>query len=474
MNSEHTTIYRATIYRAVALLLFVSTTSVVLIGIPGYFSHDELQIIDSLATSNSTGGVLSFDAMRNAPFYRPWGYETFRALMMAGGATYPIVPHGALVLMHGLVCVAVFYLVRELDNERRALASAGLFAISPLAAFAVGWVAGIYDVLVTGFMVVALLAGIRLVRGGNFGWWAIFLLAAVGAAGSKETWVVLPLVLALVGFTGTVESRTRAAVVTVVSGVLVVSYLVIRYPGLSRLAEGGAGGYGVAVGDNILRNLFAYVAFPFYPKAEEITGISDRSSVGIGLSILAIVSLLVVARSASGRRWRLVVFCAALWLAYLIPVLPIGKYETQYMYGASIPFAYLLAVIVCSEVKWAKALGFVAVGVLTWHTAVVQLNMYETGRCQSRLLTSLDTLFASHGSGRSESTAQLGVVAEEGAWWWVLARALHNSQGANDSRRFARFSEHRDDADMVFTRSCAVLLKDVPHGILHSRASPFP
>lgn len=289
-------------YRVLVLVLFVTTTSVVLIGTPGYFSHDELQIIDSLALSDRTRGTWSLETVRNTAFYRPLGYETLRALLDIGGTSYPIVPHGALVLLHALVCVIVFYLVKELDSEKLAFASAALFAVSPLAAFAVGWIAGIYDVLVTGFMALATLAGIRLVRGGGGGWWAVFLLATVGAAGSKETWVVLPLMLFLVALTGKMGSRSRALAIVVANGVAVVWYLVVRYPALSRLAEGGAGGYGVAVGENVLRNLFAYMAFPFNPGVAEITGIADRGlSIDIGFSLFALVAVLLAARSTCGK-----------------------------------------------------------------------------------------------------------------------------------------------------------------------------
>lgn len=161
------------------------------------------------------------------------------------------------------------------------------------------------------------------------------------------------------------------------------------------------------------------------------------------------------------KGWRVVALCVALGLTYLLPVLPIGKYETHYVYGAGVPLAYLVAALICSEAKGARALGVAAIGVLTWHTAVIQFNMYETGRCQSRLLASLDTLFASRGGEQSVSRGQVGIAADAGTRWWVLARALTDSGRASDGRRFVRFSWYRDEAQMVFTKSCTVIPRDV-------------
>jgi hypothetical protein len=443
------------------LLLFVVATSVVLIAVPGFFSHDELEILDSLSRSESQAVHWSWGSVRNAGFYRPLGYTILRSLLDTGGLAYPIVPHAALVLLHALVSVGVFFLVRELNSkdERLALVTSVLFAISPLAAFAVGWVAGIYDVLVTGFMVLAMLAFARLAKDTHWRWWAVLVLATIGAAGSKETWVVLPLYLALLFFAGCVWEATHRAIAALVCVcVLVALYLAVRYPGLSRVAQGGEGGYGVTVGENIFKNLFAYAAYPFTVQAGEITGIADHGlTAGAGFSMLLLGAVLVAAWQAFGQAWKPVALCAAFWLAYLLPVLPIGKYETQYLYGAGIALAYLLATVICSKKLWARVVGAIAVVLLLMHTAIIHASMYETGRCQTRLLTSLDTLIAARANRESGTTVRQAIAADEHAWWWVAARALHNSDDASDSRRFFRFSQSMDDAQLLFTTSCIVM-----------------
>jgi hypothetical protein len=99
------------------LLLFVVATSVVLIAVPGYFSHDELQIIDSLSRVERQGTAWSLETIRNSVFYRPFGYTILKRLLDAGGLAHPIVPHAALILLHALVSVGVFFLVRGLNSK---------------------------------------------------------------------------------------------------------------------------------------------------------------------------------------------------------------------------------------------------------------------------------------------------------------------------------------------------------------------
>src|SRR5579862_5279603 len=324
-----------------------------------------------------------------------------------------------------------------------------------------GMGSSIYDVLVTGFMIVALLAATQWSRGAGRSWLIVLGAATVGALLSKETWVVLPLFIFMLR--SAVDDRTAAralATVAVIMAGLVLVYLAVRYPELSRLAASGAGGYSVTLGLNVVRNLVAYFAFPFHVTGVELTadtGIAGTS----GYSLMALL-ILVIGACAAGLSRKASVCCAC-YVSYLLPVLVTARCEAQYLYGSGVPFAYLLAAMLTGEPGAAilKIVGGFAVLLLLAHTAIIDTNMYRTGQCQTRLLQSIDSFSATKLGGIAESNESIGILPALDSKWWILARALYatNTGGAR-----GRFKVERDPAkaQLVFSTDCAVTRRPDP------------
>ena len=428
--------------------------SFILVATPGFFSHDELQIMDQVRQSGG-GGVWSVEALRTSNFFRPMGYRLLQAALTFG--EYPLVAHGLMVLLHAVVCVCVFFLIRAIDCRRAPLTGV-LFAVSPLTAFAVGWVPGIYDVLVTGFMVIALLAGMQWARGASRSWLIVLGAATVGALLSKETWVVLPaFVFAL---RSVVDDRTVAralARIALIMAGLVLVYLAARYPGLSRLAASGVGGYSVTIGPNVVRNLIVYLAFPFHVTGAELSATVDAGISGTPGYSLLVLLILVTGAFVAGLS-RTVAACCAFYVGYLLPVLVTARCEAQYLYGSGVPFAYLLSAVLTAEraAFVSRAIGGFAVLLLVVHTVTIDTNMYSTGRCQTRLLDSIDAFATSKPGGTAGSNELVGIFPATGSKWWILARTLNATNDTGGARERFKFERDPAKAQLVFSVDCAV------------------
>jgi hypothetical protein len=118
--------------------------------------------------------------------------------------------HLTSVLLHMLNVALLFLFTRGVvldrmrearvaGNDRRALvaafAAAALFAVHPMMTEAVGYISGRSDLLAGTFMLVAFVVVRRWLNTDRLAWLAAALLAAFLALGSKETAIVLPLLL---------------------------------------------------------------------------------------------------------------------------------------------------------------------------------------------------------------------------------------------------------------------------------------
>src|SRR5258706_14635451 len=87
--------------------------------------------------------------------------------------------HLAYSVLHALVVLLVFCVLRRLSGERIALIAAGLFALHPIYTESVAWIAGVTDLELALFYLLAFLFylrlddpatgfGVRAARGGRF------------------------------------------------------------------------------------------------------------------------------------------------------------------------------------------------------------------------------------------------------------------------------------------------------------------
>ncbi len=183
-------------------------------------------------------------------FFRPISFAWMKLLYEWSGWS-PLAQHVACLGWHALACVLLTALLIRLGLGRGlAWAVAALFAVHPGHVATVQWIAAQTELMVTVFMLVALLAYVRM-RGwdstspGGWGWAALVLLAFLLALGCRENAVMLPFVLLVseLGLRWTTSSggvrnpveradrKSRSALVAgvwVSLGAALVGYLVLR------------------------------------------------------------------------------------------------------------------------------------------------------------------------------------------------------------------------------------------------------
>lgn len=136
-------------------------------------------------------------AVGGTEYYRPLVTVTFivDALISPGS---PHVSHVTNLVLHLLSAMCVFVLFRRmLVNTHAAALFAVIFAAHPLASNAVGWIAGRNDSLLALFSILSFIGFLDYVRTGRIFALAGFTVTFAAALLTKESAVVLPLLLAL-------------------------------------------------------------------------------------------------------------------------------------------------------------------------------------------------------------------------------------------------------------------------------------
>jgi hypothetical protein len=103
--------------------------------------------------------------------------------------------HVTSVLLHMLNVGLLFALARRLTGSLAAFAAAVLLAVHPMMTEAVGYVSGRSEVLCATFFLLALMAGIRWMRGGGTRWAGLTIAFWAAALATKELGAMFPFVL---------------------------------------------------------------------------------------------------------------------------------------------------------------------------------------------------------------------------------------------------------------------------------------
>ena len=134
-------------------------------------------------------------AFYGSNFYRPV-LSVFCELVYSTGGAHPAAWHAAGILLHVACALLVFFLgLRVIEDVFAAWLAAALFAVHPAHVEAVSWASAIAEPLWTFFLLLSVLAFLRWMERGNAAWWAASFLAGAAAIFTKETAVVLPVVL---------------------------------------------------------------------------------------------------------------------------------------------------------------------------------------------------------------------------------------------------------------------------------------
>ena len=387
-----------------------------LVGTPGYFSHDELEWLSYMRDGADPWG-LGLANVAYSPFYRPLGTALISLILHLPGQ--PLIAHAALALVQAGNGVLLFLLLHPWLRAR-ALAAAVLFSLTPMAAFATGWVAAFFDLSCVGFSLAALILARRAWRDGGLGW----MFGAAGCFGAallcKETALVAaPALAAAAWMDRRVVRRRPLIILAALVGLLLASYLSLRLPVLLRMAgQKSSGGYAFGGFDAIWHNMRAYLVFPFAPWALEIQNVDDnRTVLTLGMAAHALLLALLAGRYG----WRAPFLYLAVFLLPLVPVLAISKHETQYSYATSLALA--AGLVAAYGGRWLERLLCLGlVGLVIVHCGVVQAQMHRTGACQSAALASLRPIVAD-----LPADAPILIEAPDSTPWYVLVRLLNGN-----------------------------------------------
>jgi hypothetical protein len=420
-----------------------------LIAIPGFYSHDELdwRTMISQGRSDWSFGLGSFT---QSPFFRLLG-----TIVISASLRLPVQPVGAhfVETTIGIASACFLYRAVSLFRPDRALASAILFMAMPGFAFDVGWVGAGFDVQFTFWGVISVLCGILYWRGGRPWLLAASAVAFAAAMGCKETAMAIPICAAIVMWVDYKNvDRRRAGWLIGVIAVVVVLYFGLNAKRLIFTSAAGSGGY--ALGDRwlFLRHIAPYFGFPFAYKMPEISNFPIGDAGAAFLLCLPHILLVAVILLRAGPKWAVIYILA--FYATLLPVLPISKFETQYGYAPSIALAIALAV------TWSRRLivGIpitALAAILVFHAFFIQKAMYETGACQTR---AVDTLRSSVQSAMTFDNPV--ILVSDDAPWWILVRVTVNRIFVANHMLTASVTKDAAKANMAFHPDCSVTLKN--------------
>jgi hypothetical protein len=424
--------------------------NILIIAIPGFYSHDELNWQNRIAR-NDYPWSLGLGNFTTSPFFRLLG-----AIFISASLRLPLQPFAAHLtdVLLSIATACLLYRAVALFRPDRALAAAILFMLMPGFAYSAGWVAAGFDIQFTFWGVAYILCAVIYWRGGH----RLYLIAAMAAfviaLGCKETAVSIPICAALVLFIDRHRiDRRRVAILAALTGGLTAVYLALRATQIFRMSVSGDGGYRFGEGSQVFKNLVAYFGFPFAPGIVEIQAFPFWDARLVPRLILPHLVLVGFILWRAGLKWALIYLIA--FYATLLPVLPISKYETQYTYAVSIALAIALALL--WERQW-----FVAVPValltlmLVAHGLMIQQRMYYLGFCQTRALETLKAVLKD-----TAPEAPLAVlIRDDDAPWWVIGvifrAVVDNSFPLRGEFVKVSVTHDPDKAGMVFHPDCSV------------------
>jgi len=277
------------------------------------------------------------------PYYRPI-FLVWARLNMAVFGSESSGWHLTTLLMHLLVIGLVYLVALDLLNHRRAaIVAAALFAIHPVQVESVAWVSGVTEPLGAAFLLLAFLCYLKQrARTSMFSVWSALSLTFFGAAVlTKETEVVLPLLIVLYEYTVGGPTRRRLWGIRLVPYVAILCvYFGLRAHALSSVL-GLSGTWRPAI--SIPRLILAYCQLLLWPFRLSVTydlALADHAaSPQFIIGLVVMVACFCLAWWFWKRGWRLGIFLFGWFGLTLAPALgrlwlPImdGYYHDRYVY----------------------------------------------------------------------------------------------------------------------------------------------
>lgn len=440
---------RGTWLTMLCLLALTVVTHVLIVANPGFFSHDEWQRADTVQAEGFASYAREYGAVKAGPDFgfpvRPIGFIQ-QGVSAQWMRDVPVATHGLDVLLHAL---AVILLWRALPlagvADRSAILAAAVFAISPLATMATGWVGASFDRWFGTFLIVAASGALLVARKrGNAGGYALVLAGSAGAILSKETAVVLPgalLLMLWVVHAQLRDVRWRPALAAVSLACLpIVLFLWIRLPAIEATLAGHGGAYSPSA-SYIPSNALTYLAQPFLLRAVELVSASLLTNTEWAFALLAHAAVL-------GWLWwrfglRMMAAYLAAYFIFLVPVIALPMKGAHYLYASGIPFAVALGLLLAprearqgQSIRSFPAQGLLAVAIIGFlfaRSQYMQAQLYQRGQCQSVLLTSFAALAK---AATDDGATRLRIVGAPGAPEYVALGATFGRTDFSEGGRW--------------------------------------
>jgi protein O-mannosyl-transferase len=367
----------------------------------GFVTDDRLQLLKNPLVTDFHRIPAIFSRSMNGfmgnidNYYRPVHLLVYMALYYLAGFN-PFAYHLLLVLLHGLTTALVYLLVRRMvQPAAAALAAAALFALHPIHAEVVNWVAAVPDALVTPVMVLAFWLFLRqgaVPRGaGIAGHCGLYLLALL----TKEPGAMLVVLYAgyeRICLGRRLREMRRNALLYAAMLATLGFYLVCRFLALGSLAPAQARFHHLSVLEFLLSagvvaaRYAGKLVFPatlqYYYPFEAVHAITPAFL--LALAVLAALAVLLY--RWSGRKIRgpaevpetaavaFGIFWIAVTLAPALNLTGVGRsvFSERYLYLPSVGFAWVAGVAWCWWQRRARRAA-VASGVLLMAVFAVQV-----------------------------------------------------------------------------------------------------
>jgi hypothetical protein len=397
----------------IVLIAFCIVLNLLLISNPGFFSHDEFQKIDYIYKTGFMQYVKDLGVFHvGKHFGEPIRPLSFVIQGIQGLFIYdfPIVTHLIDVSLHILCVILLYRLVLKISkNKKLSFLSAVFFSVSPLALFSVGWSAALMDRLFTLFsLVVALFSYKYLNNPKNRSLIIIFASVFFGIA-SKETMIIVPVVVFAVIFWSQQESKififNKKNIKLLATVTLpVILYLIYRLPAIISTMNGHGGAYNASI-DNILPNIFIYWTYPFLINFGE-TSETIFSNNPVSLTAFFVhLFLLFLIFKIYGIRSSF--YYLILYFIPLAPIILLASTASIYLYASATVFSVAIASLSIYSYKnrMNKPFMFFLVSLMIIatliHSFYIQKYLYSYGVCMNKALISLESEYLHNNKNNS-------------------------------------------------------------------------
>jgi len=424
---------RSPFLAGLALVVLTVLTHAVILAAPGFYANDEWQKFDHIRLHGFWDFARAYGTIRPGPEFgypvRPIGFMQ-QGIAAQWMQSAPWVSHLVGVANHALVAVTFVWVLRRAGVASATAFVAGmLFVLSPLTTMATGWLAASFDQLYILFLLFAAAAIVKLpAEGMSARRAALILLATTAALLAKETAIVAPGVVLLLGYLAWSAnpkgfSWRPFGMAFVIVLLPVVAYLLFRVPAITVSIAGHSDPAYTPDLRNVPGNAWRFFAFPFRLKLVEMSAAVFRSPWQPLLAGAVHLALVGAVYRSFGARY--VPAYVAGYFLFLLPVMALPNPGIQCLYGAALAMSLAIAAVwerLLANRHPGPALLIAAAAVCLFaHGLVIQRQFYDVGQCQTRFLASVDTLLAQQPAA---TTASIVVVPEPGAPMRIGIRAV--------------------------------------------------